>query len=290
MISGAAVGMKSFRGENANCRQAGRKMRALLAAFKSLASIALLCLLPVAVSACAGARPITSVPLDPQARPDYSLAVLLRGEPVWDDDSYEVSLGFELRAPREFDYNAIIQEIVQEVVYERYDGRAQRETLTLVEAFRLARVGVDENGLMVYRLPSFQRDRHYERGYRTVGGNIREINVWRVVRCYPGYVADADWTPLGFAHLPRNRTGGLVTDIPDNFNQSHQRSHAPRGEILLDDREGSRWYHIRYHWWRDEARRPRADFRFVEYARPDDEPEWLTATLDHGTRQASAGE
>lgn len=257
-------------------------------------SIAILWLLAAGGALTSGCVAVTNYdarPIAPAELPEYSLEVEVRGEPEYDADRYEISLGFELIAEGEFSYNCIVQEIVQEVVYRRTDGRTIRETLTLVEAFKLHRAGRRDDGRVIYRLPSFQRDRHYERGYLSVGPMIEEIDVWRVVRFYPGFVEGADWTRLGFAHLPENRTGSLVTDIPENFNETHQSRYDHRGRILQDDRERARWYHMRYHWWRDQADgTPRADFRFVKYGRPVDEPEWLKGTLNHGARTAKAGE
>lgn len=253
------------------------------------ATIAILLLL--AVGGCASVGNYKAEPVQPDVLPAYSLELQVRGEPEYDEDRYEVSLGFELRADDEFPYNAVVQEIVQEVVYERYDGRQIRETLVLVEAFKLTRVGKDEDGRVVYRLPSFQRDRHYERGYLSVGPMIRQIDVWRVVRYYPGYVEGADGTELGFAHLPQNREASMVTDIPDNFNESHQRNHEIKGRVVQDDRDHSRWYSMRYHWWREPTgNRPQAEFTLNRKERPKDEPAWLADTLDKGATSANAGE
>ncbi|MBZ0136195.1 MAG: hypothetical protein K8I27_07475 [Planctomycetes bacterium] len=254
-----------------------------------VASIAILLL--TTVGGCASAGNYKAAPVEPEVLPEYALELELRGEPEYDEDRYEVNLGFELRAEDEFSYNAIVQEIVQEVIYERFDGRKIRETLVLVEAFKLSRVGRTEQGDVVYRLPSFQRDRHYERGYLSVGPMIKTIDVWRVVRFYPGFVEGADWTDLGFAHLPQNRTGSLMTDIPENFNESHQRNHDHRGVVLQDDRQSGKFYSMRYHWWREPTgNRPQATFTFAKYKRPPDEPTWLNTTIDHGTRTSSAGE
>ena len=262
--------------------------------FRRAASIAILLLMAaggVLSSGCAGTGNYKSSPVQPEVLPEYTLTLEQRGEPEYDEDRYEVSLGFELRAQDEFSYNAIVQEIVQEVVYERFDGRKIRETLTLVETFKLQRVGRDDTGEVVYRLPSFQRDRHYERGYESVGPMIKQIDVWRVIRFYPAYVQGADWTDLGFAHLPQNRTGSVVTDIPENFNESHQRKHELKGEIVQDDRTQSHWYNMRYHWWREPTgNRPQATFTFTKGMRPVDEPTWLSTTIERGSRTANAGE
>lgn len=254
-------------------------------------TIAFLLLLAVGGTGCASVGNYKAEPVQPEILPEYTLELQVRGEPEFDEDRYEVSLGFELRAQDEFAYNAIVQEIVQEVIYERFDGRQIRETLILVEAFKLSRVGKDDDGKVVYRLPSFQRDRHYERGYLSVGPMIKQVDVWRVVRFYPGYVKGADWTDLGFAHLPQNRETSMVTDIPENFNESHQRRYDIKGHVLQDDRDQSRWYSMRYHWWREPTgNRPQAKFTFDKSGRSDNEPTWLADTLEKGSRTANAGE
>lgn len=252
------------------------------------ASIAILMLL---AGGCASISNYHAAPVLPAQLPEYKLDLELRGQPEWDEDRYEVNIGFELRAKDEFAYNCVVQEIVQEVVYTRHDGRQIREALTLVEAFQLTRIGADDDGSILYRLPSFQRDRHFERGYLSVGSSIERIDVWRVVRFYPGYVSGADWTSLGFAHLPENADGSMVTDIPANFNETHQRAYRLQGRVEQADRDRGRFYHMRYEWWRDgDERKPKARFNFVKYERPKDEPAWLARTLDHGVRHASAGE
>jgi hypothetical protein len=254
-----------------------------------VASIAIVLLL--AAGGCASISNYEATPIKPELLPEYTLDIEVRGDPRHDADSYEVSLGFELRASDEFAYNAVVQEIVQKVEYRRSDGRVIRERLTLVEAFKLTRIGTDNDGRVVYRLPSFQRDRHYERGYTSVGPMIDTIDVWRVVRFYPGYVDGADWTRLGFAHLPGNRDGSIITDIPANFNESHQRNHDLRGRVVEDDRDNGKFYYMRYHWWREpRERRPQAEFTFGREGRPDDEPAWLSNAIDYGVRQATAGQ
>lgn len=266
-----------------------REPKVLPRAFARTATIAILLLLTV--GGCASVGNYKAAPVKPAVLPDYSLKLQVRSQPDYDEDRYEVSLGFELRAADEFPYNAVVQEIAQEVVYERYDGRKIRETLVLVEAFKLKRIGKDDDSRVVYRLPSFQRDRHYERGYLSVGPMIKKIDVWRVVRYYPGYVEGTDGTDLGFAHLPQNRDGSMVTDIPENFNESHQRSHKTEGRVVQDDRAHSHWYNMRYHWWREPTgQRPQATFTFNRKGRPDTEPTWLADTLEKGARTANAGE
>ncbi|MCC6573651.1 MAG: hypothetical protein IT462_07660 [Planctomycetes bacterium] len=243
----------------------------------------------MAISGCTSAAFFIASPVPPEKLPEYTLELELRGEPAYDPDGYEVVLGFDLRANGEFAYNAIVQEIVQETVYRREDGKQLRETLALVEAFELARVGIDNDSKVRYRLKPFQRDRHYERGYSALGSTIHGAEVFRVVRYYPAFVRDADWSALGFAHLPGNREGTIRTDIPKNFNERHQRGYIIEGAILQDDRARSHWYSMRYSWKREDGM-PTADFAFRRDARPPDESAWLSRVLDKGMREAGAGE
>lgn len=243
------------------------------------------------LSACNSVAFFTQTPVPPEQLAQYTLELELRGEPTYDADGYEVTLGFDLQAHGEFAYNSVVQEIVQETVYVRSDGSEIRERLTLVEAFRLNRVGVTKDDLVRYRLQPFQRDRHYERGYQSLGPGIARAEVFRVVRFYAGFVRDADWTSLGFAHLPGNRDGSLSTNIPRNFNERHQRGYIIEGHVEADDRAKSRFYSMRYSWKREaQSGKAQATFTFRDGQRPPDEPAWVTNTVNAKARSAGAGE
>ena len=244
----------------------------------------------MAISGCTSANFFIATPIPPEKLPQYSLDLEIRSEPTFSADGYEVILGFDLRARDEFAYNAIVQEIVQETVYTREDGKQLRETISLVEAFELFRVGPDPEKIVRYRLKPFQRDRHYESGYSGLAPTLARVEVYRVVRYYPAFVREADWSSLGFAHLPQNRTGTIRTEIPKSFNERHQRGYNIDGEILQDDRRVPRWYSMRYSWKRLDDGRPSADFTFRRDARPRDETPWVSRVLDKGMREAGAGE
>ncbi|MEE9312225.1 MAG: hypothetical protein V3V10_07395 [Planctomycetota bacterium] len=257
-------------------------------------SIALLFLLlggGVLISGCATGGNYDAQPVAAEALAAYEIEVEVLSGPEYDIDSYEVVLGFNLTAQDEFAYNAIVQEIVQQAIYYRYDGREIQETLTLVEAFQLRRIGTDQDGNVRYRLPPMQRDRHFEHGYLSVGPMIKQIDVYRVVRYYPAFVEGADWTHLGFAHLPENKNKTIQTQIPDKFNEKHQDSYLEIGKIVQDDRAKERWYSLHYHWWREPTgKRPQATLDFLPNDRPDYEPDWLAKTLDAGITTVGSGD
>ena len=259
-----------------------------------LASITLFFLLlggGLVISGCATGGNYDAQPVEADALPPYTLDIEVRTGPDYDADGYEITLGFNLNAEDEFAYNAIVQEIVQQAIYYRYDGREIHEHLTLVEAFRLHRVGTDRKGNVRYRLPPMQRDRHFEHGYLSVGPMIKQIEVYRVIRYYPAFVEGADWTRLGFAHLPSNRDESIRTNIPDNFNENHQDSFIAQGRVVKDDRDKPRWYSLHYHWWREPTgKRPQATLDFRDFERPEIEPDWLAKTLDAGLTTAGAGD
>ncbi|MBV6516277.1 MAG: hypothetical protein HPKKFMNG_01941 [Planctomycetes bacterium] len=260
-------------------------------ALRTIAWLTLLAAGWLTISGCGSVAFFTQTPVAPSELAPYALELEIRGEPVHDADGYEVTLAFDLRADGEFAYNAIVQEIVQETVYTRADRSEIRERLTLVEAFQIARVGVDERGKVCYRLLPFQRDRHYERGYLSLGPLIQRADVCRVVRYYPAFVRDADWTNLGFAHLPRNHDGSLVTNIPRNFNERHQRGYIIDGVVEAADRARGRFYSMRYRWQREQpGQKPVADFVFRRDQRPPDETAWVAQTINSSNRSAGAGE
>ncbi len=259
--------------------------------WRSIATVALLALGWLTFSGCNSVAFFTQTPVPPEKLVKYTLDLELRGEPSFDADGYDVTLGFDLRAQGEFAYNTVVQEIVQETVYTRVDSTEVRERLTLVEAFQIARVGADKDGIVRYRMKAFQRDRHYERGYLSLGPGIARAEVCRVVRYYAAFVRDADWTSLGFAHLPKNHDGSIVTVIPRNFNERHQRGYIIDGEVEADDRSKGQFYSMRYSWWREQsAGRPQADFTFRNGKRPPDETAWVAATINNSNKSAGAGE
>lgn len=257
-----------------------------------LSSIALLFLLlggGVLISGCTTGGNYEAKPVAADSLPPYTLELEIRSGPEFDTDGYEFTLGFNLVAENEFSYNAIAQEIVQQTIYYRYDGREIRKTLTLVEAFKLHRVGTDRDDNVRYRLPPMQRDGHHDSGYLSVGPMIKQIDVYRVVRYYPAFIEGTDSTYLGFAHLPANKDESIRTNIPDSFNKKYQKNYIETGRIVQDDRSRSGWYSLHFHWWREPTgKRPQATLDFIEDGRLEYEPDWLVKTLGQSASEAAA--
>ena len=219
----------------------GRKVMALLA----------LAVMIGLLGGCASFGP-TGEAVPPETLPPYTLDILQMGEPSVSDDGYEVILRFEICADAPFPYRSLIQEIEQTATYEFADGKQSRENLTLVEAFRLdSWPNRTDAGKWIYALEPFQRDRHFEAGFAATQAEVAQIEVRRDVTIYPAVIENADFTFLGFAHLPGNREGSVKTIIPDNFNRRYQGSHQTQGKVVVDDRaQGSRHYHFVYTWKR----------------------------------------
>ncbi len=225
-----------------------------------------------------------------ESLPTYSVEVLPNNRPSVTDDGYELTLGFEVEADGMLPFRHIVQEIRQSTSYTLRDGTVAGNSVTLVECFRLREVA-RRDGKHRYRLEPFQRDRHFDSGYRAAGASVREVRVERDVRMYLGLVEHASFTFQGFAHLPQNRDGSVVTRIPSNFNRSYQDNHTTRGRIVHDDREnGSLDYRIVYDWRQpDQAQAPVAELRVM--LPPGREPEPRELVLRAGEPAgAGAGE
>ncbi len=188
--------------------------------------------------------------VEPEKLPPYKLEIKVLEEPHYDHDGYEVSLLFRLHSQEPFPYRYLIQEIEQTLHFYDYNNKKREQTFSLVEVFRMSGVPERKSGLWIYNLEPFQHDRHFETGFTEYQGVFKRVLLSRKIRIYPAMVAGADFTFLGFAHLPENRDGSLQTHIPHNFNRSYQKNHETRGKVLVDDRErGSRFYELDYQWY-----------------------------------------
>ena len=68
----------------------------------------------------------------------------------------------------------------------------------------------------------------------------------RTFKVYAGLTTDTDETFLGFAMLPANKDGSVVTLIPKNFNSRYQESHVLRGRVVGQSTVSGEWHII---WW-----------------------------------------
>jgi len=70
----------------------------------------------------------------------------------------------------------------------------------------------------------------------------------RWIYTYPAEVEGVDATPSGFAELPQNKDGSVVTNTnPETFNTEHNASYSRKGRIVRDERERGRWWSMYYH-------------------------------------------
>lgn len=230
LITGLGNAMKiSVRAFNRYC--------ALWAAFAALS-----------LASCSAFQTAPASAVAREPLPEYTLEIVPLTTPTWDSDGYEIVLTFALQSAERFPWRYLIQEIKQTTTFTTADGSRQSSRLSLVEAFRLDASPAQRDGKWVYTLEPFQRDRHFEAGFATVQPGVKAIEVTRDVKLYPAMVENADFTFLGFAHLPRNRDGNVKTDVPPSFNRRYQERHETRGSILADDRDAGLNYHISYSW------------------------------------------
>ncbi|MCA8939883.1 MAG: hypothetical protein KDB07_08750 [Planctomycetes bacterium] len=190
--------------------------------------------------------------------PSYTIQAIPLEEPAYNSDGYEILLGFEVHSDDPQPWTHLIQEIQHDTYFTTESGRVSLNRVTLVEAFELRHEEGEHRYLA--KLPHSQRDRHFESGFLTVSEEIARIEVHRRVNAYLGVVEGADFTYLGFAHLPHNEDGSFYTLVPTNFNRQYQDNHETRGRIVWSDRDAERCnYSIRYTWAREGAREPDAN-------------------------------
>jgi hypothetical protein len=229
-------------------RHAGWQRRPVLAVLRAAVVVLLLSVATVAAGCAAGQDFSDSGSLSQPPR--YEILVLPLSDPEASSDGYELLLDFEIRAEGALPFRTIVQEIDQTTVYRHADGSSHPQHITLVEAFRLKSAGGGEHSRS-YGLEVFQRDRHFESGFADSGPEVVGISVRRTVRAYAALVEGADFTPLGFAHLPANRDGTLKTEVPASFNRRYQEAHSTRGKVVADGRDTTcATYEISYDWVR----------------------------------------
>lgn len=104
--------------------------------------------------------------------------------------------------------------------------------------------------------PFGQRDTH------SISGTVESHT--RYVYTYPAEVIGADFTYRGFAEIPQNQDGTVVTNTdPASFNAKYNSNHDRRGRVVRDYREHGRWWSVTF----DSSD---ASFLFIM----DDKPMW----------------
>ena len=78
------------------------------------------------------------------------------------------------------------------------------------------------------------------------GSELTAPKIERTFKVYAGLTTDTDETFLGFAMLPANKDGSVVTLIPKNFNSRYQESHVLRGRVVGQSTVSGEWHII---WW-----------------------------------------
>ncbi|MCK6439378.1 MAG: hypothetical protein L6Q71_04170 [Planctomycetes bacterium] len=201
------------------------------------------------LSSCASVDP-RACAVPPEQLPVYRIVVENVETPEVSADGYKLLLRFKLHSRGLFPYPHLIQEITQTATYYT-NGRRSSHAISLVECFRLNSEPQYRDGEWIYGLEPLQRDKHFESGFAATPRGIERIVVTRAIKLYPGVVENADFTLLGFAHLPSNRSGSVRTNIPANFNRGYQDDHQLRGTVLIDDGERNwREYELAYDWRR----------------------------------------
>ncbi|MBX3459470.1 MAG: hypothetical protein KF696_05790 [Planctomycetes bacterium] len=188
--------------------------------------------------------------------PPHTIHVTPFGHAVATSDGFSARIEIEVVSFLNLERNALVQELEQEVVLERANGATSRRSFTLVEAFRLERTYVDFAGRNHYRLQLGQRDHHSITGLDDLPADVVGVTINRRVFAYVANVYGADFTDSGFAHLPRNQDGDVVSEPPRNFNQRYQDSHETRGWVQDAGDSLGLTYRMRYHFVRTPSGSP----------------------------------
>lgn len=189
--------------------------------------IALLALL---AGACSSPQPLTE--REERSSPPYEVIVRSLGPARVSDDGFDARFEFEVISPIDLQRNSLVQELRQTITFEYDDGSTRKRELTLVEAFRLRFAYMDGARRHHYRIWAGQSDRHSMSGMDSLPEEVVAVHIRREVFAYVADVSGADFTDAGFAHLPRNQDGSLVSRIPERFNEHYQRNHATTGRVL----------------------------------------------------------
>lgn len=215
-------------------------------------------LLLAAVIALAVAGCSSQQVVERQVRPTqpYTIHVKPLGPARVSADGFETRLEFEVASPLNLQRNSLVQELHQKFTLKYANGRTKVRTLTLVEAFRLQFSHRDPAGRYHYRIATGQSDRHAMRGINDLPPDVVAVRIDRTVFAYVADVAGADFTPAGFAHLPRNEDGNVVSNIPSRFNEQYQQNHEMRGYVHNSGDSMGLTYNMSYRLVRNDRRTP----------------------------------
>ncbi len=161
----------------------------------------------------------------------YVITVHGRGPATVTRDGFEAKFDFHIVSPYDLRRNSMVQELRQTTTLAYADGSIRRRSMSLVEAFRMRLVSIDGQGMHHYGLMPGQRDRHAMAGVKEYGSDIEKITIEREVFAYVANVVGADFSAGGFAHLPLNEDGTVISRVSKGFNAKYQRDHETRGRI-----------------------------------------------------------
>jgi hypothetical protein len=189
-------------------------------------------LLPVLVLLAAGcSMQQTAIERKQRESLPYEVTVSAAGPAEVSKDGFDARFEFEVISQFDLQRDSLVQELNQTMTFEYEDGTTRERKLSLVEAFRLRFSHVDANRRHHYRIYAGQSDRHSMRGMNDLPDDVVAVRLEREVFAYVADVDGADFTPAGFAHLPQNEDGNVVSDIPDHFNEGYQRRHKMEGMV-----------------------------------------------------------
>ncbi len=205
--------------------------------------IGAVCLVAALLTGCSSAQ----VERQYRESPPYSIHVVSRGPATVTSDGFSTRLAFEIVSSVDLQRNALVQELTQETVLEYESGSVSSRTFNLVEAFRLNPVSRDAAGAYRYRLEPGQHDHHSLKGLDDLDEDVVGVRVNRNVFAYVANVHGADYTDFGFAHLPQNQDGSVVSNAPRTFNEGYQARHKTRGTVSDAADSTGLVYRISYH-------------------------------------------
>jgi hypothetical protein len=190
----------------------------------------LLPVLVLVIAACS--TPQTTVERKQRDSLLYEVMVRAVGPAEVSKDGFDARFEFEVVSEFDLQRNSLVQELKQTITFEYDDGSTRERELSLVEAFKLRPPSYrDGDRRYHYRIYAGQSDRHSMKGMNDLPDDVVAVRLEREVFAYVADVENADFTPAGFAHLPQNEDGSVVSDIPDRFNENYQRNHTMQGWV-----------------------------------------------------------